>query len=170
MDRAWMVIARREFIERVRTRWFVIVTLLGPIGMIALIVVPAWLGGRTDDRIRIQVVDKSASMFDRIARAAAEAHPDLFDFESISATTEEDILRQRIREERINGFLVVPENVLESGMVLYRGDNATNFSVNDKLERSISDALLHARAARKRLDPGVVAELTRPRAQLFAQH
>jgi ABC-2 type transport system permease protein len=170
MDRAWMVIAHREFIERVRTRWFVIVTLLGPIGMIALIVVPAWLGGRTEDRIRIQVVDKSQAIFDRLARAADEAQPSLFAFESVNPMIEEETLRTRIREQKINGFLVVPDNVLETGMVLYRGDNATNFGVNDKLERSFAEALLQARAARKRLAPEVVAELTRPRAQLFAQH
>ncbi|HUS63615.1 MAG TPA: ABC transporter permease, partial [Kofleriaceae bacterium] len=169
-DRAWIVIARREFVERVRTRWFVIVTLLGPIGMIALLVVPAWLSNSTDDRVRIKVVDKSHVMSDRIAQAAALSFPNQFVFETVSTNAEEDDLREDIREQKINGFLVVPDNVLDSGMVIYRGDNATNFGFNDRLERAIAEALLRARADRKGIDPAVVTELTRPPAQLFAQH
>ena len=30
----WLVVTRREFWERVRTKWFIIVTLLGPIGLL----------------------------------------------------------------------------------------------------------------------------------------
>ena len=37
----WLVIARRELLERVRTVGFAVVTELGPIGMVAMIVVPS---------------------------------------------------------------------------------------------------------------------------------
>ena len=48
----WLVIARREFIERVRTPWFVIGTVLGPLIMIASIVVPAVLARTVDTASR----------------------------------------------------------------------------------------------------------------------
>ena len=40
---AWWVIAKREFSTRVKTKWFAITTLLGPIMMVGLIVIPALL-------------------------------------------------------------------------------------------------------------------------------
>jgi hypothetical protein len=55
----WLVIARREFLERVRTPWFVIVTLLGPVLMLGTILVPALLGRAVDNSARIAVVDRS---------------------------------------------------------------------------------------------------------------
>src|SRR5690606_36106099 len=41
-----LVIARRELLERVRSKWFAIATLIGPIGIIAMIVIPALLASR----------------------------------------------------------------------------------------------------------------------------
>jgi ABC-type Na+ efflux pump permease subunit len=35
------VVARRELLERIKSKWFVVITLLGPIFMVALVVVPA---------------------------------------------------------------------------------------------------------------------------------
>jgi hypothetical protein len=46
IDRDTRVIAKREFVERVRSRWFVAGTLLGPIFMVALVLVPALIAGR----------------------------------------------------------------------------------------------------------------------------
>ena len=38
----WAVI-RREYLQRVRSKWFIAATAGGPLVMAALIVVPAWL-------------------------------------------------------------------------------------------------------------------------------
>ena len=46
MDKLFVVI-KREFMERVRNRWFVIMTLLMPVLMAAMILLPAWLAIRT---------------------------------------------------------------------------------------------------------------------------
>ena len=51
----WLVISRREFLERVRSPWFIVVTLLGPVLMIATIVLPALLRRAVDNRARVQV-------------------------------------------------------------------------------------------------------------------
>ena len=55
----WLVIARREFLERVRSPWFIVVTLLGPVLMVATIVLPALIGRTVDNSARVQVVDRS---------------------------------------------------------------------------------------------------------------
>ena len=41
-----MVIARRELYERIKSKWFVVMTLLGPIFMVALVVIPALIATR----------------------------------------------------------------------------------------------------------------------------
>src|SRR5688572_31022577 len=59
MSAPWLVIAKREFVERVRTKWFVIATLLGPIGMIALIVIPAVLARAGAESVTVKIVDRT---------------------------------------------------------------------------------------------------------------
>ena len=73
----WLIIARREFVERVRTIWFLIVTLLGPVAMIALLVVPAWLAMRaTKERVVIQVVDRTGrNLFPDLVKATVAESP-----------------------------------------------------------------------------------------------
>ena len=46
MDKLKAII-RREYLERVRTKWFVIATLLGPIMFLALTVLPVLFVSRT---------------------------------------------------------------------------------------------------------------------------
>src|SRR3954471_12572743 len=46
MDKLFVVI-KREFMERIRNKWFVIITLLMPALMAAMILLPAWLALRS---------------------------------------------------------------------------------------------------------------------------
>src|SRR5688572_16763811 len=61
MDKLFVVI-KREFMERVRNKWFVIMTLLMPALMAAMILLPAWLALRSkpsDQLNRIIILDAS---------------------------------------------------------------------------------------------------------------
>jgi ABC-2 type transport system permease protein len=42
MAKLWAII-KREYLERVRSKWFLIATFFGPIFFSAIIIVPAWL-------------------------------------------------------------------------------------------------------------------------------
>ncbi|MDQ8160863.1 MAG: hypothetical protein P3C12_15775, partial [Gemmatimonadota bacterium] len=46
MDKLFAVIGR-EFSERVRSRWFIVTTLFGPLLLAALLIGPPWLAMRT---------------------------------------------------------------------------------------------------------------------------
>jgi ABC-2 type transport system permease protein len=131
----WHVIARREFLERVRSKWFIAITLLGPLVMTAIIVVPAWLGARAAlETVRIQVVDQSGhNLFPGIVRNAAGFEMP-FDFESVSPTIEERVPPGTYPRREDQGFLFIPKGVLEGEKAIYRGDNATNIRVGVQLQ------------------------------------
>src|SRR6185369_829007 len=46
MDKFW-VVAKREYLERVRSRWFVIMTLFVPVFITAIFLIPAWVTARS---------------------------------------------------------------------------------------------------------------------------
>lgn len=167
----WLVIARREFLERVRSKWFIAITLLGPVVMTCIIVVPAWLAARTAlDRVKVQVVDQSGhDLFPGIVRAAAGFEMP-FDFESVSPTIEESVLLSRIRDEKINGFLLLPRGVLDGEKAIYRGDNATNLGVSIRLQGALYAAGRAERARQAGVDMEVINRLELPKIEIEARH
>src|SRR2546423_15637962 len=67
MGKLWAVI-KREYLERVRSKWFLIATFFGPIFFSAIIIVPAWLASRskaTTDIYNSIVLDATGEGFGR---------------------------------------------------------------------------------------------------------
>lgn len=66
----FLAIVKREYLKRVRTKSFIVATLLGPLLMLAFIFVPvlfALLG--SNEPVRIAVVDQSGRMYERVREA-----------------------------------------------------------------------------------------------------
>ena len=143
----WLVIARREFLERVRTVWFLVVTVLGPVLMTGLLVVPAWLASRSaDEKVVIAVVDRSGRNVFPMLDFTARQQKSAFILESVSPDVAEELLLRRIREQKIAGYLVVPAGVLTGKPAEYRGENATNFRVLSLLTQALTQAAMRIRA------------------------
>ena len=166
MNRAlpeWAVVARREFLERVRTVWFIVVTVLGPIGMAAIIVVPAWLSVESAKKeVKIQLLDhtgKELSGF--INEAIADEEANLV-IETIDPQTSKAILQERIRTEQIDGFLVIPEGALAGQPAVYRGVNATSQMLTISLTRVINRAVYRVRAQEANIPLDEFAKLIMP--------
>ncbi|MBK9033620.1 MAG: ABC transporter permease [Myxococcales bacterium] len=144
----WLVIARREFLERVRSRWFIVVTLLGPVLMVASIVLPAVLSRAVDNSARVQVVDRSAHR--DVGPAVAAALGALtWKAEVVPGATDEAELLGRIRDDRIDGFLIIPPEAPAGGRVVYQGRNAANAVAMAVLQQVVTQVTqaLRARAA-----------------------
>lgn len=146
MRRQAFIIARREFLERVRNKWFAIVTILGPIGMVAAIVLPAYLSVRSvEEGFHVQVVDRSERNVAEMMNIDLDARGITFKLEPVPPETEESVLESRIRDEKIDGYLVFPKDVLMGGTVIYRGDNATNMLVTKGLSSLVDFAVFRTR-------------------------
>lgn len=167
----WLVIARREFLERVRTVWFLVVTVLGPLLMTGLLVVPAWLASRSaDDKSVIAVVDRSGrNVFPMLDRTAKEQET-AFILESVSPDVGEELLLRRIREQKIAGYLVVPAGVLTGKPAEYRGENATNFRVLSLLTQALNHAAIRIRAKDADIPDETLLGLFVPTIEIKARH
>jgi ABC-2 type transport system permease protein len=147
--REMWVIAKREFIERVKSKWFIVMTILWPILMVGMIVVPALLGGKGTEGAKVQIIDKSGELGERMAQKLAG--PAIFHGLEWKTTvvppdTTEEVVRRRIRTNEINGYLVISEDALDGGSVIYNGDNASNQTVSIMLTQAVRDEIIRARA------------------------
>src|SRR6204780_4623266 len=75
MRNTWLVI-KREYLERVRQRSFIVLTLLLPAIMIGAFVIPAKLSSMKSSKMRRLVVVTSTPQFGEIVRQQLVARPD----------------------------------------------------------------------------------------------
>ena len=78
MAKLWVVF-RREYLERVRSKWFLLGTLLGPVFFILVAGAPRLIGNRgegTRDVAHIEVIDATgAGLGERVAAALRDRFP-----------------------------------------------------------------------------------------------
>ena len=161
MRKIWVVI-RREFVERVRNKWFIISTVLGPLLMGLLMFLPAFLLTRSAGTTEVIVLDVSADGFggrvvERLSRSSrmepAYLAARLVDLEDVA-----DSLAGEVGEETIDGFLILTDATIEEGVAEYRGSNVASQVDMSILRRYVQEAALAIRLERSGIDPDIVAQ------------
>ena len=142
----WFVIAKREFLERVRTKWFVIATVLGPIGMIALIIVPALLARNSGNGVQLRIIDRSGQLGPMLQQDLNNVPT--WHVELMPPDSDPKALLAQIASSKINGFVTIPADIanvpsvaVTPSVVSYQGDNATNLSVVGDIQRRVTRAV-----------------------------
>jgi ABC-2 type transport system permease protein len=162
MAKLWAVV-KREYLERVRTTWFVIATVFGPVVFGALMFLPAYMA--TSDKAsaelpRIRILDATgAGLGRRVAtelnggpmsdasrtEVVAVAPPDLGDAERAAAA---EVLRRRVL-----GYLVLDAETLGGERARYYGSNATSVIDMATLRRAVRREVLGVRLERAGVRP-----------------
>lgn len=159
MREAW-VIAKREFVERVKSKWFIVMTVLWPILMVGMMIVPALLGGQGTEGSKVQIVDQTGVVGEQLAFNVAAGMK--WDAKVVSPDTDEAELNRRIRSHEINGYVIIPKDALDDGEVVYNGDNASNTNVTVMFTEWASSAVRQKRAERAGLTGLQLAAINRP--------
>jgi len=152
--KVWAVI-RREFVERVRSKWFWISALLGPVFFGAMIVVPVLFAGAGGTR-RIAVVDGTTGAFgERVA--AGLRHGKIFRATRVPAGAGVvDSLTQLVGAKQLDGFLILTDAVVETGTAEYRASNVSSFRDVAELQDVLARLAMAARLERQGVDPALV--------------
>jgi ABC-2 type transport system permease protein len=162
-----LVVARREYLERVRSKAFIIATVLGPILLAGITIVPALLAGRGGDALRIAVLDDSGSLRGPVEEALSRSESEgrrRFLVEPAAEGPREERekrLKEAVRAQKLDGYLHLPSDVLEKGPVVYYGRNVSNAVDLRILQDTVSDTLVGRRLAAAGLDSDRIRSLTR---------
>ncbi len=164
-----LIVLKREFTERVRTRGFVLTTLLLPLFMGGLTLLPALMssGGQ---RTLVVVDEAPAGIADYVVQslsrppAADDEDAYTYRLERVPgplAAVRED-LNRRVRAEQIDGYLYLPAGVVQGNEIEFRARNLSNFQVERDVRVAVSQAVQAARMREQGLDVVEVATLLRP--------
>ena len=113
----WAVI-RREYLQRVRSKWFLIGTIGGPIFMAALIFLPAYFAVQSEQGERVLIVlDRTDVLYERLAPRLAEGGYEVSEEPWSEETV--DRLTQQVMDEELGGFMVLDDRTLQAGEASY---------------------------------------------------
>lgn len=160
-----LAVARRELLERLRSKAFLIGTLLGPVILGALMVVPSLVMSRQRGKpLRVAVLDASGSLRAEVERALAsrrdEAGRPRFEVREGEASRER--LEADVKEGQLDGFLYLPEDALERSLAEYYGQNVSNMLDLRLLDRATEETLIGRRLAGAGVEPSRIQDLMRP--------
>jgi ABC-2 type transport system permease protein len=181
-----LAVIRREYVQGVRNKGFVISTLLAPAIMALFFVVPALLVTfRTGGATRLAVVDLTGRLYapldeslsrggdgeeDEPKRPARGMRDEKFDaqfaVERVEAGGREaeavkEELKRRVLDNQLDAFLVLPPEVLEGGAAQLYARNAGDLFTRNILERKLARVVADERLRAAQMDGARVRELTR---------
>ena len=169
MDKTWAVI-KREYLERVRSKWFVIATLFGPVLLAAMMIVPAWLSLRSGgiaDLSETVIVDASgAGLGDRLADALAtgsarmRTRPEVRIVDPGDVAQAESLLTRDVMQRVHSGYLVVDRETLAGERARYAGRAATSLPAIDRLRTTVRNVVMAARLETAGIDPEIARNMT----------
>ena len=167
MSSAWFVVARREYTEGARSKWFIVTCVLGPVFFIALIGFSAWAQLRGGGKAaRLALVDETHEAIGQEVAAELEAGKlgdrQRFRVEVAPTGADRAALTKRIDAGELDGYLVLPADVASGGLAIYRGTNASSTVDMAILEHSLRTAIVHARAHGLGLDAAQTSALLAP--------
>lgn len=148
-------VLRREYVERVRTRVFLLTTLGLPVLMGALLAVPALLGARDGQRERsLMILDRSGVLAPALA-GALEASA--YQVQVVDDRPDADeMLSEAVESGAVGGALVLDDETLRSGRAEYLSRRtpgpATLFSLQQAVARTALQVRLRAEGTPEGLD------------------
>jgi ABC-2 type transport system permease protein len=169
MDKMWTIL-RREYLSRVKTKGFIIGTILLPLFMLAMFVVPILLIFlQSGESKQIAVIDQTGEVFDSLYVALGEkndAGQRLYNFIKYDAQSEElelakKSLSARVDNGELNGYIIIPPTVFERGAAEYYGKNVSNDRENEEIEDVISNIVTGKRIQRSGLNAEQVHQMVR---------
>lgn len=179
MAKLWVVI-KREYLERVRTKWFIIATLFGPIFFGTVMILPAVLSVKSMREARIgsvRIVDVTGTALgERVLQrlttatslqsATVDTELGLDNIAPSALAAHEDSLTKLVQESQLTGYLVLDSATLAGESARYAGRNAGSVGEGERVEAAVRAALFTHRAQAAGVDSSVAETLTRLRVRL----
>ncbi len=154
MDKLLAVIGR-EFGERVRSRWFLLTTLFGPVLLVALLVGPPWLAMRTRadvDVAKVLILDATGTALgEAIAGDLAggvqgtATAPRVLEVSATALTTTTDSLRGRLLAKELPGLLILSTETIDDGRAELLLPDGSALGVSERLSAALERQLRQAR-------------------------
>jgi ABC-2 type transport system permease protein len=168
------VVAKREYMERIRSRWFIVMTLLVPAIFSGAMLFPIYVAARSTASAgalrNIAILDASGTgLGEQIATTLKTdttlGRPDGVEPRVIVSTPAELPVKERELQTQVEqpnglvGYLVVTDSTLTNNLARYAGRNASTINDIEKLRSLVRQDVMIARLQREGVRADVVKDL-----------
>lgn len=196
--RKFFTIVKREYFQRLRSRMFVLITVLGPVMISLFGIAPALvLRIQAGGPVKIAVVDQTDKLYQAVYKSVMDngvqpqSSQDQINagvptknaserFQQVGEQQEGRFEIQEVRLEgrplnevkkeldgrvlakRLDGYLVLPPDLLKDGNPQYFGRNTGDVFTRKFLQEALSRAVRQQRLAEANIDPRIVQQLSEP--------
>lgn len=184
----FLTVVKREYIQRVRAKMFIVSTVLLPVVMSLFVLVPAIIVSIETPPMRVAVVDQSGRMYSQIRQALSGDQPDAatqnvnsgaprtttprrsfarFNLEEVNATNQPvDQIRanldQRLRARELDGYVILPPDFLSQGKAEFINRNPGDVFSLQALQSAINRAAREQRLIDAKVDTKTRQDLFKP--------
>lgn len=169
MAKLWAII-KREYLERVRTRWFIVATVFGPVFFGSLIIIPAYMARKSKTSTEFTntlILDAtSTGVGQQIANAMAKGRspgslpPQVRVVPADQLSQAESTATHQVMNKQASGYLVINDQTLKGEELRYAGRNATSLSDMERLRSTVKETLLAQRLEAAGVKADRITELT----------
>ena len=161
-----LAVIKREYLQIVRTKSFILGTVLGPVIIGLFIFVPVLVSVMSvGDQERIGVIDASREIYQELEERMDFKLKDgrlkyVLEEYKLTADQEQlkDTLNQKVLAGDISGYMVIPENIIEGGTVEFAAENVSDFDKISSINKVLNTVIIEKRLKKAGLDPGEVSK------------
>lgn len=168
-----LAVARWEYIERVRSKAFLISLFLMPIILVGMGVLPSIFAMRPDQDTRtIGVIDRSGMLAAEFARrmeayTLPDGRPNYLVQVIPPGRTDNlepaiDEANGKVTRGEIEGYCIIGKDIHTDSLVEYRGRNVGDFRLTNRIEENLRILVSEKKLAAMGLDPSVLQQLRSP--------
>ena len=162
-------VIKREYVQIVRTKGFIIGTILGPVLIASFIVVPVLVSVvSVGQQERIGVVNLSQEMFDALDKKLDHKLKDgsrRYNLERYKVTGDPGQLRKELNQKVLNkklaAYIFIPKEVSEGGTAEYVSQHVSDFNKLKTINEALNSIVIEKRLRGEGLDPQKIARYIR---------
>lgn len=170
MDKLWVII-KREYLSRVKSKGFIVGTILTPLIILSAFMLPAFLTGKMSRADRqITVLDQSGdtSIYERAQELLVADNDRLDRFQIYREAVNHSQLEPRqqelnrlIYEGSLDVYLVIPASIIDEGKITYHAKNIGDFLRETRVENAFNTAIVEQRMKRSGINVEQLNQLSR---------
>lgn len=167
-----LIVAKREYLASVKTKGFLIGTLLLPILFGILFLIPTIAKKLSPTKPKnIVVIDLSGTIYSDFELQVKEMNKwsnEKYNIQHRQVDiTKLDSEKKRLNEEvnsgKLDAYLIIGKNLIIDGTdAKYYSNNLTNIDMTSAIKRALNDVVIKKRLVESNLDPNLIANLQRP--------
>ena len=165
-----LAIIKREYFTRIKSKGFLLGTILTPLLMAGIAFLPMLMFGKGErNAYRFVVLDqtKDAALYQRAEKLLTEdnASKDRFEVSRETITSDKLEARQQelnaeIKADKLGGYIILTPDVLDTGKIEQRAKNPNDFALIGRIRSALKQTIIEERMRRVGISPEKVTEVS----------